>query len=350
MNKKCIKVNNEKYSKRKSPPFHANDCPNQIKKGNDNLNYISLKDKNNIYKWTKYININLPNPDKNKNTTYYAEDEKYYYSQKNKDGIYYWKELKIKMTKTIDDYEKQFPNYIKPDYDLSFFTSKIKNLSKDLKKIGILFFILKWNKESLYAGHHSIIEDRLDEYLEKHNNYPNGNITTSEYLLYKQSYKSKDECIFLQHDIKDDVKDEFNKILISYFPKKTLGLEHQKNAIKIYINDKKNLKLTKNHIMFEVYIEYINKIKLSQNDFNKVHTYITKKIGKKYIFDLREASNDLGSITLYYNVYTDKIIEFANKFKNIKIPYLPKLKLIGISPNNLDDVDGDKTVRWVYKL
>ena len=186
-------------------------------------------------------NINLPDPSKNKNTTYCAEDEKYYYSQKNKDGIYFWKELKlkIKMKKTIDDYEKQFPNYRKPDYDLSFFTSKIKNLSKDLKKIGILFFILKWNKESLYADHHSIIEDRLDEYLEKHNNYPNGNITTSEYLLYKQSYASKDACIFLQHDIKDNVKDEFNKILISYFPKRTVGLEHQENAIIIYMNDKK---------------------------------------------------------------------------------------------------------------
>jgi len=350
MSKKCIKLNNEKYTKRNSPPFHANDCPNQIKKGNDNLNYISIKDKNNIYKWTKYIDIVLPDPDKYKNTTYIAEDEKYYHSQKNIDGIYYWKELKIKMKKNIDDYEKQFPNYVKPDYDISFFSSKIKDLTKDLKKIGILFFVLKWNKESLYAGHHSIIQERLEEYLEKHDNYPKGYICTSEYLLYKESYKSKDECIYLHHKITADAKDDFNKILISYFPKRTVGLQAKNDAIIIYINEKNNLNLTNIHIMFEVYIEYVNKVKISKDDFDKVHTYITKQIGEKNIYDLREAYNSTGSITLYYNVYIDKIIDFAKKIKNIKIPYLPKLKLIGISPNNWDDVDGNKKIKWTYKL
>jgi len=342
------KLNNEKYTKRNSPPFHAKDYPNQIKKGNDNLNYISLKDKNNIYKWTKYINIDLPDPNKYKNTTYVAKEDKYYYSQ-NMDGIYYWKELKIKFKKNPDDYEKQFPNYVKPDYNLSFFSSKIKDLTKDLKKIGILFFVLKWDEESLYAGHKSIIEDRLYEYLEKHNNYPKGYIYTSEYLLHGQSYKSKDECIFLYHSIKDDAKDDFNKILISYFPKRTVGLQFHDDAIEIYINEK-NLKPTKKHIMFEVYIEYVNKkIKISRDDFTKVHTYITKQIGKKYIYDLRDAYNSIGSISLYYNVYTDKIVEFAEKLKNIKIPYVPKLKLIGISPNDWNDVD-NKKLTWLYKL
>ena len=63
------------------------------------------------------------------------------------------------MKKDIDDYEKQFPNYVKPDYDISFFSSNINDLTKDLKKLGILFYVLKWDKESLYAGHKSIIEE-----------------------------------------------------------------------------------------------------------------------------------------------------------------------------------------------
>jgi hypothetical protein len=350
MSKKCIKLNNEKYTKRDSPPYHANDCPNQIKKGNDNLNYISIKDKNNIYKWKKYIDIDLPNPAIYKNRIYIGEDEKYYYSEKNIDGIYYWKELKIKMKKDIDDYEKQFPNYVKPDYDISFFSSNINDLTKDLKKLGILFYVLKWDKESLYAGHKSIIEEKLDEYLEKHDNYPKGYIYTSEYLLYKQSYKSTDDCIYLYHNIKDDVKDDLNKLLISYFPKRTIGLHDHNDAIKIYINEKKNLKPIKNHIMFEVNIEYVDKVKLSKDNFDKVHKYITKQLGKKYIYDLREAYNSIGSITLYYNVYIDKIKRFAKKFKEVKLPYLPKLKSIIISPNDWDEVGGNKKLMWSYKF
>ena len=49
-------------------------------------------------------------------------------------------------------------------------------------------------------------------------------------------------------------------------------------------------------------------------------------------------------------MYIEKIIEFAKKIKNIKIPYLPKLKLIRISPNNWNDVDGNKKLMWTYKL
>lgn len=55
-----------KYLTRNSPPFSAKDYPNQIKKGNDNLNYVSIKDKNNVYKWIKYIDTNMPEPNKYK--------------------------------------------------------------------------------------------------------------------------------------------------------------------------------------------------------------------------------------------------------------------------------------------
>ena len=63
---------------------------------------------------------------------------------------------------------------------------------------------------------------------------------------------------------------------------------------------------------------------------------------------MQKYNNNLKIIIIV--LLSDKIIDFANKFKNIKIPYLPKLKLIRISPNNFNDVDGDKTLMWAYKL
>jgi len=50
---KKIKTKNKKYLTRKSPPFHAGDCMEHIKKGKDGL-YISKESSNGVYKWIKY--------------------------------------------------------------------------------------------------------------------------------------------------------------------------------------------------------------------------------------------------------------------------------------------------------
>lgn len=51
MSSNCIKSTLKKYKSRNSPPYPANDCPNQIKHGNDGNKYISIEDKNGIFKW-----------------------------------------------------------------------------------------------------------------------------------------------------------------------------------------------------------------------------------------------------------------------------------------------------------
>ena len=48
---KCEKSTLKKYEKRPSPPFPANDCQGQKKKGNNGKMYQSVPDKNNVYKW-----------------------------------------------------------------------------------------------------------------------------------------------------------------------------------------------------------------------------------------------------------------------------------------------------------
>ena len=96
--------NDIKYKTRPSPPFSATLFPNEIKEGNDNEEYISKKDKNGIYKW-----------------------------------------YKITLKKNPEEYYKQLPDYIKPKYNINIFTQNLKTLVKDLKKINVTFYFIKWN-------------------------------------------------------------------------------------------------------------------------------------------------------------------------------------------------------------
>ena len=52
--KKCQKQTLKKYITRKSPPYPANECKEDIKIGNDGLYYKSQPNKNGIYRWVKY--------------------------------------------------------------------------------------------------------------------------------------------------------------------------------------------------------------------------------------------------------------------------------------------------------
>lgn len=51
--KSCVKVDNNKYENRPSPPYHANDCKNIVLIGNDKKEYISTSNKNGTYYWKK---------------------------------------------------------------------------------------------------------------------------------------------------------------------------------------------------------------------------------------------------------------------------------------------------------
>lgn len=51
----CVESKLKKYTSRKSPPYPANECPeDMIKKGNDGLLYIIKKGSNGIHRWMKY--------------------------------------------------------------------------------------------------------------------------------------------------------------------------------------------------------------------------------------------------------------------------------------------------------
>jgi len=54
LKKRCKKMTTKKYTTRNSPPYPANKCLREIKKGNDGNMYISKRNVNNVYRWVKY--------------------------------------------------------------------------------------------------------------------------------------------------------------------------------------------------------------------------------------------------------------------------------------------------------
>ena len=52
----CSIVTTKKYQTRKGPPYHAKDCKQIIKKGNDNKKYRSLPNKKRVYQWVRIGN------------------------------------------------------------------------------------------------------------------------------------------------------------------------------------------------------------------------------------------------------------------------------------------------------
>ena len=288
----CEKSNNKKYVVRNSPPYPANKCKEMIKEGNDGEQYISKKDKNGIYKWTlTYKN----NP---------------------------------------DSYFKQFDNYEKPKYDMSFFMSKIKELYAKLKKIGVLFYFLKWSRISTYQGHHSIVHGQVEDYIETHPDEGKfGFIYMSDFLVYMNS--RLDGIIYLSHELNKQIIPEFNKIIQEVFPNRTLGYVKKTEAIKILYKPTTKIKKPKDFIMMELSYKFKNKKdRLTDDDAVKIAKSIKRNIGNKIIYDLRDVSTLRDYISIFYMIYIDKIEDFVKKIKMNKNDKLPDIKYTYIGAND----------------
>lgn len=63
-NSSCLKKTTKKYLSRNSPPFSAQNCPDMIKTGNDGKKYVSVSDKNGIYRWklSKMVHVKTTSP------------------------------------------------------------------------------------------------------------------------------------------------------------------------------------------------------------------------------------------------------------------------------------------------
>jgi hypothetical protein len=260
---------------RPSPSDHAKDFPDQLKEGNDENVYVSKKDKNGIYKW-----------------------------------------YKIEKKKNPEEYYKQFTDYTTPDNNTNIFYNNIKNLTNDLKKIGVKLYFVKWG---IYDPPFTY------EYFQEDNDLDNDYILYSEYSLYWDA--RQDGIMYLHHGVSKDKWDSVNNILKKYFPKRTNGITTSKDAIKIFFNEKKNIKKDKEKVTFSVNITLEDK-KINENLFKywkKIDKIINKKnIGYLVGYDL------IGSKNLEFNINEDKIDAFKeiiDKIKNNDFD-LPKIKKI----------------------
>ena len=50
----CVKLTDKKYIERPSPPYSANECEGQIKKGYDGNKWISISNEIGVCRWIKY--------------------------------------------------------------------------------------------------------------------------------------------------------------------------------------------------------------------------------------------------------------------------------------------------------
>lgn len=102
----CKKLTDEKYKKRPSPPYHANDCKDKIMNGNDQSQYISREDLN---------------------------------------GIYHWKKLKsASECKSAEEYYSQLKKY-EPKYDKKGLLAKLDLVKGDLLKSKIYLIYIGWD-------------------------------------------------------------------------------------------------------------------------------------------------------------------------------------------------------------
>lgn len=202
MPSKTAKKIDKKHLTRSSPPYHAKDYPNQIKKGNDKKDYISQKDKNGVFKWKK-VNPNQPLEDAKKN------DGKVIYFQGTEFISRNGKWQKLKWYKNIDKYYQQFSTYSKPSYDISKINEKIDNLKNDLKKINIKLFYNKWSKR--YGDFE--IEYVIEDIFEKYGQSINWLIFTEKKIYWG----ARTGEIWIQHHLHKKQYSEVNKLLKKYF-------------------------------------------------------------------------------------------------------------------------------------
>jgi len=242
----CIRQTTKKYLSRDSPPYPANQCPNEIKKGNDGLNYQSKPDKNGVYKWS-ILDPNLPSEKPKKNETVRIDENLIYVAIKDKDGKYYWHKIVLKKKKNPDDYFRQFPNYKKPIYDYKKFLKVIPELKKELKKINVALIYVKYSEPFFDDYDTEVGFEILDTKYPPNQQY----MMLTETNIYINT-RSKDGCVSSIFSISFENQEKFKEILNKFFPKRIIGLdklpkkprklENHMNVIKICYEEVTKLK------------------------------------------------------------------------------------------------------------
>ena len=70
----CERVTLKRYRSRPSPPYHANDCQGQVKKGNDGKLYKSIADNSGVFTWRPMVRSGKTLKERKSTVTYETHD------------------------------------------------------------------------------------------------------------------------------------------------------------------------------------------------------------------------------------------------------------------------------------
>jgi len=199
-----------KYEKRSSPPVSAQDFPNQIKDGNDGLEYVSRADKNKIFKWYKI-----------------KEGEK---------------------CSSAEEYYMQLPQFYLDKkffkYDIKHFEKNIKIVSRELEKKNIYLIKIGW--KYVYDFLDSAWEEAREIIIAKY--FKDKKIKISYevmdlanfifYTDYRMFWARNDGKLYMQWNLNKEAKRESFDIFKKYFKNKFIEPKNSNQAIIIKLPKK----------------------------------------------------------------------------------------------------------------
>jgi hypothetical protein len=229
------------------------------------------------------------------------------------------KDNNIKYRANPDSYYQQFEDYKKPVHDYKKVLELIPKLKADLKKIGVTLYFLKWNEYS--TGQYQI----RNFFEENENKLKSNYIIITEKSIYIGSIK-KNGHIVVFHDIQQNLIDQFNKVLIKYFPKKTVGIQTKYDTIQIFYQEQKKFIKEKNksiidvkfHIKnletgfpYEDHVKKLNSLPKSIGYYTNVQGYYDKKI---YMFIVTFYINE-DKVKLFFDFLKENKKQFSDIVK-----------------------------------
>ena len=192
-----------KYEKRPSPPFSAQDFPNQIKIGNDGLEYVSKADKNKVFRWYK---------------------------------IKYMEECK-----TAEDFFMQYPEYYLNKkfykFDSKEFEKKIKIVTKELEKKKIYLIKIGWEGvfdfiDYAWMDAREIIQKKYFKDIKIKTGYEIMHYANFIfYTDYRLFWAKHDGDLYMQWNLDKNGKKEAFEIFKKYFKNKFIEPKNSSKAI-----------------------------------------------------------------------------------------------------------------------
>ncbi|AYV79426.1 MAG: hypothetical protein Faunusvirus13_19 [Faunusvirus sp.] len=251
-----------------------------------------------------------------------GNDKNIYISKRDKNGVYKW--LKIQNKKSPDEYYKQFPAYKKPLYDTSFFINSIPKLQKELNKIGVKFFLIKWKTYNDSPFEYEYFDEDVLSLLPVNTNY----IYVSERMIYASSL-NKNGKIYIMHGIAKDKIKKFNQILIKYFPGRTKGYENESECIKIELIPKKRLISEKEKTSCFIDLRFKDrKLSIDTAKLIKIFQKNLSKFGRVSMYDEVVTG---GLFYFEFSIFKGKEKAFEQFFKNKRFKDIPEIDKVKIT-------------------